>query len=68
MPNPWNKKNPLMSMWLSGANRVAGAARGQAVSQMKKSAAQANKKAVSDATDLWLKPFAGSAKPTKKRR
>ena len=35
MPNPWNKKNPLMSMWLSSANRVAGAVRGQALFQMK---------------------------------
>jgi hypothetical protein len=27
--NPWTKKNPFMSMWLSGANRVVGSARGQ---------------------------------------
>jgi hypothetical protein len=25
--NPWTKKNPLMSMWLSGANALAGRAR-----------------------------------------
>ena len=30
MKNPWLKKNPLMSLWLSGANKVAGAARGLA--------------------------------------
>ena len=29
MRNPWSKKNPLMSLWLSGANAVAGAAREQ---------------------------------------
>ena len=68
MPNPWNKKNPLMSMWLSSANRVAGAVRGQALFQMKKSAVQASKKAVSEATDTWLKPFAGATQSTKKRR
>ena len=28
MANPSLKKNPFMSMWLSGANKVAGAARG----------------------------------------
>ena len=26
MSNPWLKKNPLMSMWMSGANAVTGAA------------------------------------------
>ena len=30
MKNPWLKKNPLMSLWQSGANKVAGAVRGQA--------------------------------------
>ena len=28
MANPWMKKNPFMSMWLSTANRVAGTLRG----------------------------------------
>jgi hypothetical protein len=26
MANPWTKKNPFMSMWLSAANAWAGAA------------------------------------------
>ena len=30
MKNPWLKKNPLMSMWLSGANAMLGVARSQA--------------------------------------
>jgi hypothetical protein len=29
MKNPWTKKNPLLSMWLSGANAVAGSAEGK---------------------------------------
>jgi hypothetical protein len=33
MANPWLKKNPFMSMWLSGANAVAGRARGQTTAQ-----------------------------------
>ncbi len=28
MANPWTKKNPMLSMMLSGANLWAGAARG----------------------------------------
>ena len=38
MKNPWLKKNPLMSLWLSGANKVAGAARGQAAAAVKREA------------------------------
>jgi hypothetical protein len=30
MAKPWTKKNPFMSLWLSGANKVANQARGQA--------------------------------------
>jgi hypothetical protein len=39
MKNPWIKKNPLMSMWLSGANSMLGAARSQAIAQAKRQAA-----------------------------
>jgi hypothetical protein len=34
MANPWTKKNPFMSMWLSAANAWAGAARGAMASEM----------------------------------
>ncbi len=36
MANPWTKKNPLMSMWLSAANAWAGAARGLAAAARKR--------------------------------
>lgn len=36
MTNPWLKKNPFMSMWLSTANRVAGSMRAQATAQAKR--------------------------------
>jgi len=36
MKNPWTKKNPFLSMWLSGANRVAGSARGHALAAAKR--------------------------------
>jgi hypothetical protein len=35
MSNPWLKKNPFMSLWLSTANRMAGSLRGQAAAQIK---------------------------------
>jgi hypothetical protein len=36
MKNPWTKKNPFLSMWLSGANAVAGSARGHATAAEKR--------------------------------
>jgi hypothetical protein len=39
MRNPWTKKNPLLSMWLSGANAVVGSARGRATAEAKRQAA-----------------------------
>ena len=48
MKNPWLKKNPLMSLWLSGANKVAGAVRGQAAAAVKREATRASKVAVAE--------------------
>ncbi|WP_180736501.1 hypothetical protein [Paraburkholderia sp. PGU19] len=36
MKNPWLKKNPLLSMWLSGANAVLGSTRGHAMATAKR--------------------------------
>ena len=38
MANPWMKKNPFLSMWLSGLNAVLGAARGQTIAAAKQQA------------------------------
>ena len=39
--NPWLKKNPLLSIWLSTANAMMGAARGQAAAAVARSAGAA---------------------------
>ncbi len=36
MSNPWLKKNPFMSLWLSTANRMAGSLRAQTTVQVKR--------------------------------
>ena len=33
MSNPWLKKNPFMSMWLSNANRAANTVRAQSIAR-----------------------------------
>ena len=70
MTNPWLKKNPFMSMWLSAANRVAGTARGQATAQAKRQV----QAAVTAATNENLKLMSSAAstpasksKPKRKR-
>jgi hypothetical protein len=68
MSNPWLKKNPFMSLWLSTANRMAGALRGQAAAQVKR---QVNA-AVSEATRENARLLSEAAMPravrTKRRR
>ena len=36
MNNPWLKKNPWLSMWLSGANAIFGTARSAAAAQVQR--------------------------------
>ena len=65
MKNPWLTKNPFMSMWLSGANNVAGAARGVAAAAVKREATRASKDAAAEGTkqvlDFWGAAAAGAA-------
>jgi hypothetical protein len=43
MANPWSKKNPFMSMWLSSANAAAGRARSIASAETSKQQAELTK-------------------------
>lgn len=70
MRNPFLKKNPFMSMWLSGANSVAGSVRGHATAQAKRQVATATTKATHDVFDLWANALTPEPKKrtTKRRR
>jgi hypothetical protein len=63
MANPWTKKNPFMSMWLSAANKVALHARGQATAEMKKQQAAL----ATQATRTWVNAWLDAAKPKRHR-
>ena len=65
--NPWLKKNPFMSMWLSGANRVAGTVRGHATGQAKRQATTIARNATTETMRLWTSMLTG-AKSAKKRK
>ncbi|HSG22779.1 MAG TPA: hypothetical protein VLA64_07435 [Azonexus sp.] len=70
MSNPFLKKNPFMSMVLSGANRIAGTIRGQATAQAKRQINAAVTKATNDNLKTMLggtAPAAPKAKPKRRR-
>lgn len=67
MRNPWTKKNPLMSMWLSAANTAIGSARGHATAAVRREVASAQADVAQQVIDFWT--GGGSpARPGKKVR
>jgi len=77
MKNPWTKKNPLLSMWLSGANAVAGSARSRANAAVKRQATTTMNQGMKQVADFWTDALTGKtagatltppAKPRKKKR
>jgi hypothetical protein len=66
MKNPWLKKNPLMSMWLSGANAVAGSARRRIMAESKRQSAAMMTRGMKQVTDFWTAAL--DVKPPAKRR
>jgi hypothetical protein len=68
MSNPWLKKNPFMSMWLSGANSVASRARGQVAAEAKRQSASVANNAVSDMFGFWTSAMTPTPAPKRKRK
>ena len=66
MKNPWLKKNPFMSLWLSGANSIIGSARAQATAEARRQGAAVMAKSTKQANDAWMNLLGG--KPPAKRR
>ena len=68
MSNPWLKKNPFMSIWLSGANSVANSARGRIAAEVKRQSTAAVKKSANDMFTIWASVITGSPASKRKRR
>ena len=68
MSNPWTKKNPLMSMWLSSANKAMNAARGQVAGSAKRQVAAAQADALRQIVDFWSGKPVSKARAKKRRR
>lgn len=67
MSNPFTKKNPWMSMWLSGANRIAGKSRSVAQAAARRQQAAAMTEATKAVTAFWS-GFFSSSSPKKRPR
>jgi hypothetical protein len=68
MKNPWTKKNPYMSMWLSGANAMTGAARGRASAAAKRQAQTAMNEGMKQALNFWSGAWLLPAPPKKRKQ
>ena len=66
--NPWGKKNPFLSLWLSGANAVMGAARNQATASLHRQANAAISEGTRHVLALWGVAPAPRKRATKRRR
>lgn len=64
MTHPFLKKNPFMSLWLSGANAIAGKVRARASAQTGRQAAATVAAATQAMVDLW----AGALQPARAKR
>ena len=64
MSNPFPKKNPFMSLWLSGANAIVGSARGCAAAHGKREVTTAMTRATQYVFDFWV----SSLMPAPKKR
>lgn len=68
MKNPWTKKNPLLSMWLSSANAILGSARGRASAEGKRQMTIMMKKGSKQISDFWSGALPAPRQKRKKRR
>jgi hypothetical protein len=68
LSNPWSKKNPYLSAWLTGANAIAGSARGHAANGMQRQVAAATRQMTEVVMSAWLAPLAVRTPKSRKRR
>jgi hypothetical protein len=68
MNNPWLKKNPWLSLWLSGANRAGAVARGAATAEAHRQAARMIAESQRQMLQFWTGGVTGTARKRKRSR
>ena len=56
MQNPWLKKNPFLSIWLSGANAAMGHGRSRALAAMRRQSAAMTSQYMQNWMRIWAVP------------
>ena len=67
MSNPWMKKNPLLSMWLSSVNSALGSARGHATAATKRQARTMISTAAKRMANFWDSALEPPSTPKKRK-
>ncbi len=68
MPNPWTKKNPAMSLFLSGANAWAGTARSRWTKEARRQHAAAMSAGAKQVASFWTAALTSPASGGKTRK
>ena len=68
MANPWTKKNPAMSMFLSAANASGGAARGLWMKEARRHTTAATNAAAKQVASFWTAALTPSPRGKSKHR
>lgn len=68
MKSPWSKRNPLLSLYLSGANAAAGAVRGRAAAEIRRHANAMMTAGVRQMIDFWSDVLSGPPPRRRKRK
>jgi len=68
MKNPWLKKSPFLSMWLSGANAVASHARSQAAAEASRQAKHVTDQGSREVVKFWTNVWQSSTGASKRKK
>lgn len=68
MSNPWLKKNPFMSLWLSAANTAANSARGHVAASARRQSHAAITQATNEVVSFWSSALGAAPRPRSKRK
>ena len=68
MTNPWMKKNPWMSMWLSAANTAVAHTRSRAHAEANRQISAATTEGSNQIAEFWRVALGAGAPPKKRKR
>jgi hypothetical protein len=68
MRNPWLKKNPFLSMWLSGANAMLGVTNAAAMSAVQRQTQAMMNETARAVVDFWAAGMPTPQRPRRKAR